>query len=303
MAFWDDDDDKKKKFKERVLYILGDAEVQAKLRAILASDSKEPGVLPDARRRDGYPVEPEKRTEGPYKEKLYKAEEMISRLQKEIKTISSEKDRIDTRCKEAEAELAGTRAEWQRERRTYEEASRNWQRELNGAKEQLRQQSAEMMRQQADLQKALQQAKAVAEPFAEALQMYQQVQRLSPKLKERVEAYFLPKSPVSFLVCAGQEGKMLALWDITKEEMGKCSPAEKSILLSLLDYSIRRVNDPYQSPRYALRQDQAGARFDDRYHIRTKDSSSYNDPIAEVILPGIDRVDNRKVERKSVVRV
>lgn len=300
MGLFDDDNDKKKKFKDRLLAVLEDAEVQEKLRAVLAAGGEAPKALPDAPETDSYPAEPErKRMVDFYQEKLREAKETISRLERENEAVSYEKNRLASRVQTAEKELADTRAKWQEDQSAYAAKSHSWQQELSDAKEQLRQQRKETEKQQV----AVQEAEAIAKPFAEALDMYRKAQQLPAKIKGRVEAYFLPQTPVSFLVCAGQEGNMLALWDILKEEMNTCSQEEKAILLALLGYSIRRVNDGYKEPRYALRQDQVGARFDDRYHIRSKGSSNYSDPIAEVILPGIDRLDKKQVIKTSVVRI
>ena len=56
-------------------------------------------------------------------------------------------------------------------------------------------------------------------------------------------------------------------------------------------------------PRYALRQDKVGERFDSRLHSRSADSSPHSGPIQKVILPGIVQVDTGEVKRPSVVRV
>ena len=85
--------------------------------------------------------------------------------------------------------------------------------------------------------------------------------------------------------------------------MYTCSKQDKVILQELLDYSIQRVNDSFKVSRYALLSNKVGERFDDYFHSRSRDSSPYSGRIEKVILPGIERMDNEEVKRKSVVKV
>ena len=168
---------------------------------------------------------------------------------------------------------------WQSKRDEYERACKKWQSEVEKQKK-------------------------IVSYFQCTCDIYKRVQDLSPGIKKRVCAYFLPKeTPISFLVCAGQENNLFSLWDIIKEEMYTCSEQDKVILQELLDYSIQRVNDSFKVSRYALLSNKVGERFDDYFHSRSRDSSPYSGCIEKVILPGIERVDNEEVKRKSVVKV
>ncbi len=299
MDFFDNDDDKKKKFKDRLLTVLEDAEVQEKLRAVLAAGGEAPKALPDAPKTDSCPAEPERKQMADwYREKLREAKETISQLEKEIKDISYEKNRMASRCQTVETELTKARAGWQSDKDAYGREYGKLSAEKEDCERQLRQQRQEMERQQA----AAQEAEAIAAPFAEALDLYRQVQGLPVDLKERVQAYFQPRTAVAFLVCLGQKGNLIPLWDIINDEMGNCSTGDRTILLALLAYSVDRVNDSLKMPQYALRKDKVGATFDANLQSRSRDSSRLSDcPVKEVILPGIEYAG--KVERKSVVRV
>lgn len=277
----------KKMFKEDLLAALDEPEVREKLQSLLAIDSA--SSYPKV--EDSYRAElaREKELVEQYRRKFQEAQERASLIEEERNRISLDNNRVSAKYRELENELAQSRAEWQRELRDikadYEQKLQQCHREVEKWQENQKTQEA------------------MTAPFAEALHIYQQVQSLSPELKKRVQAYFKSYTPVSFIVCTGQGNNLLSLWDIAKEENKNCSVEDKRILLALLNYCIERVNDSCGMPRYALRQDKVGERFDSRLHSRSADSSPHSGPIQKVILPGIVQVDTGEVKRPSVVRV
>lgn len=277
----------KKMFKEDLLAALDEPEVREKLQSLLAIDSA--SSYPKV--EDSYRAElaREKELVEQYRRKFQEAQERASLIEEERNRISLDNNRVSAKYRELENELAQSRAEWQRELRDikadYEQKLQQCHREVEKWQENQKTQEA------------------MTAPFAEALHIYQQVQSLAPELKKRVQAYFKSYTPVSFIVCTGQGNNLLSLWDIAKEENKNCSVEDKRILLALLNYCIERVNDSCGMPRYALRQDKVGERFDSRLHSRSADSSPHSGPIQKVILPGIVQVDTGEVKRPSVVRV
>lgn len=277
----------KKMFKEDLLAAFDEPEVREKLQSLLAIDSA--SSYPKV--EDSYRAElaREKELVEQYRRKFQEAQERASLIEEERNRISLDNNRVSAKYRELENELAQSRAEWQRELRDikadYEQKLQQCHREVEKWQENQKTQEA------------------MTAPFAEALHIYQQVQSLSPELKKRVQAYFKSYTPVSFIVCTGQGNNLLSLWDIAKEENKNCSVEDKRILLALLNYCIERVNDSCGMPRYALRQDKVGERFDSRLHSRSADSSPHSGPIQKVILPGIVQVDTGEVKRPSVVRV
>lgn len=277
----------KKMFKEDLLAALDEPEVREKLQSLLAIDSA--SSYPKV--EDSYRAElaREKELVEQYRRKFQEAQERASLIEEERNRISLDNNRVSAKYRELENELAQSRAEWQRELRDikadYEQKLQQCHREVEKWQENQKTQEA------------------MTAPLAEALHIYQQVQSLAPELKKRVQAYFKSYTPVSFIVCTGQGNNLLSLWDIAKEENKNCSVEDKRILLALLNYCIERVNDSCGMPRYALRQDKVGERFDSRLHSRSADSSPHSGPIQKVILPGIVQVDTGEVKRPSVVRV
>lgn len=284
-------DDEMKIFKERLLAVLDEVEIQEKLRSVLTAGNTASIASSVSKMEDSCmaELEREKEVAEQYRRKFQEAQEAISLMDEERKRISLDKNRVSTKCKELEKELAQSRAEWQNK--------------LSATKTAYEQQLQHCYREVEKQQENLKAWKNMAAPFAEALDLYRQVQSLSPNVRNRVQCYFKSHTPVSFIVCAGQENNLFSVWDITKEENKNCSVEDKLILRKLLDYSIERVNDACGMLRYALRQDKEGERFDDRFHSRSPDSSPHSGPIKEVILPGIIQVNTGEVKRPSVVRV
>ena len=277
----------KKMFKEYLLDALDEPEVREKLQSLLAIDSA--SSYPKI--EDSYRAElaREKKLVEQYRRKFQEAQERASLIEEERNRISLDNNRVSAKYRELENEFAASRVEWQKELR-----------DIKAAYEQKLQQCHREVEKWQENQKT---QEAMTAPFAEALHIYQQVQSLAPELKKRVQAYFKSYTPVSFIVCTGQGNNLLSLWDIAKEENKNCSVEDKRILLALLNYCIERVNDSCGMPRYALRQDKVGERFDSRLHSRSADSSPHSGPIEKVILPGIVQVDTGEVKRPSVVRV
>lgn len=277
----------KKMFKEYLLDALDEPEVREKLQSLLAIDSA--SSYPKI--EDSYRAElaREKELVEQYRRKFQEAQERASLIEEERNRISLDNNRVSAKYRELENEFAASRVEWQKELR-----------DVKAAYEQKLQQCHREVEKWQENQKT---QEAMTAPFAEALHIYQQVQSLAPELKKRVQAYFKSYTPVSFIVCTGQGNNLLSLWDIAKEENKNCSVEDKRILLALLNYCIERVNDSCGMPRYALRQDKVGERFDSRLHSRSADSSPHSGPIQKVILPGIVQVDTGEVKRPSVVRV
>lgn len=277
----------KKMFKEYLLDALDEPEVREKLQSLLAIDSA--SSYPKI--EDSYRAElaREKKLVEQYRRKFQEAQERASLIEEERNRISLDNNRVSAKYRELENEFAASRVEWQKELR-----------DIKAAYEQKLQQCHREVEKWQENQKT---QEAMTAPFAEALHIYQQVQSLAPELKKRVQAYFKSYTPVSFIVCTGQGNNLLSLWDIAKEENTNCSVEDKRILLALLNYCIERVNDSCGMPRYALRQDKVGERFDSRLHSRSADSSPHSGPIQKVILPGIVQVDTGEVKRPSVVRV
>lgn len=277
----------KKMFKEYLLDALDEPEVREKLQSLLAIDSA--SSYPKI--EDSYRAElaREKELVEQYRRKFQEAQERASLIEEERNRISLDNNRVSAKYRELENEFAASRVEWQKELR-----------DIKAAYEQKLQQCHREVEKWQENQKT---QEAMTAPFAEALHIYQQVQSLAPELKKRVQAYFKSYTPVSFIVCTGQGNNLLSLWDIAKEENKNCSVEDKRILLALLNYCIERVNDSCGMPRYALRQDKVGERFDSRLHSRSADSSPHSGPIQKVILPGIVQVDTGEVKRPSVVRV
>lgn len=281
----------KKMFKEYLLDALDEPEVREKLQSLLAIDSEVPIASSYPKIEDSYRAElaREKELVEQYRRQFQEAKERGSLIDEERKRISLDNNRVSAKYRELENEFAASRVEWQRELR-----------DIKAAYEQKLQQCHREVEKWQENQKT---QEAMTAPFAEALHIYQQVQSLAPELKKRVQAYFKSYTPVSFIVCTGQENNLLSLWDIAKEENKNCSVEDKRILLALLNYCIERVNDSCGMPRYALRQDKVGERFDSRLHSRSADSSPHSGPIQKVILPGIVQVSTGEVKRQSVVRV
>ena len=277
----------KKMFKEYLLDALDEPEVREKLQSLLAIDSA--SSYPKI--EDSYRAElaREKELVEQYRRQFQEAQERVSLIDEERKRISLDNNRVSAKYRELENEFAASRVEWQKELR-----------DIKAAYEQKLQQCHREVEKWQENQKT---QEAMTAPFAEALHIYQQVQSLAPELKKRVQAYFKSYTPVSFIVCTGQGNNLLSLWDIAKEENKNCSVEDKRILLALLNYCIERVNDSCGMPRYALRQDKVGERFDSRLHSRSADSSPHSGPIQKVIRPGIVQVDTGEVKRPSVVRV
>lgn len=303
-------EDKMKVFKERFLAVLEDEEVREKLRVALNADGKIPVAVPVAKENEPRWINWEQKKEEAveqvrqsYKEALERANRQLTKLQVDCAGISRERDQLSEQCRKLQNQLNKVCAEQQRDRDEYKRSYQQIRHEAEEKQEKYEVLREKQEQQVSELQKKLVEAQAVSAPFAEALRIYEQVQSLSPAVKKRVQSYFKSQTPVSFLVCAGQENNLSSLWDIAKEENANCSVEDKSILLTLLTYSIEQVNDSYDTPRYALRSDQVGERFDNRFHIRSPDSSLYSGPIKEVILPGIDQLNTGKVVRQSVVRV
>ena len=209
------------------------------------------------------------------------------------KKWQSERAEYERMCKKIKTELKQVKEDRQSESEKYERAYKKWQSKRD-----------EYERACEKWQSEVEKQKKIVSYFQGTCDIYKRVQDLSPDIKKRVCAYFLPKeTPISFLVCAGQENNLFSLWDIIKEEMYTCSEQDKVILQELLDYSIQRVNDSFKVSRYALLSNKVGERFDDYFHSRSRDSRPYSGRIEKVILPGIERMDNEEVKRKSVVKV
>lgn len=230
-----------------------------------------------------------------------KLKQMLAvKMEKEVMCLKEDKKEQHTldrnkafaKCKELEKELAQSRTEWQSELAN-----------IKGAYEQqLQRLRQELEKKQEDLNEW----KTIATPFVEVLHMYQLLSDLSPVIKSQVQDHFRWQTPESFLICVGQEKYLLQLWDLVKELNTDFWEDDRSILLKLLSYSVKKVNGSYGRLRYVLRQEQVGMQFDEHFHIRYRyESCPYSGTIKEVILPGIDLIHAGRVEvkRKSVVEL
>ena len=94
--------------------------------------------------------------------------------------------------------------------------------------------------------------KTIATPFVEVLHMYQLLSDLSPIIKSQVQDHFRWQTPEFFLICVGQEKNLLQLWDLVKKLNTDCLGDDRSILLMLLSYSVKKVNGSYGRLRYVL---------------------------------------------------
>lgn len=83
--------------------------------------------------------------------------------------------------------------------------------------------------------------KTIATPFVEVLHMYQLLSDLSPIIKSQVQDHFRWQTPEFFLICVGQEKNLLQLWDLVKELNTDCLGDDRSILLMLLSYSVKKL--------------------------------------------------------------
>ncbi len=303
------EDDKLKTFKKRLLAVLEEEEVQRKLWEVVALGEAAPAApVQDVSEKEAGPsegdLEAKEQLIQQYREAHENDQRTISQLESERNQLAEEKRNISVQCRRLERDLDAARGELIEQKNTYEEQAQRQAGALHSCKQELKQQrqQIEQLQQQAVEQQAVvAKWERVAAPFEEALELYGKVQALSPAVKKRVRAYFKVQTPVSFLVSMGEENNLLQLWNIAKEEIKNCSKEDKSTLNALLAYTIDRVNELHETPRYALRQDKPGEKFDDRAHIRASGSSPYSGPIQEVILLGIDR--EGKVWKQSVVRV
>ena len=200
--------------------------------------------------------------------------EKYERAYKEIRT---ELEQVEEDRQRGRVEYERACKKWQSERAEYERTCEKVKTELKQAEKDRQSEREEYERACKKWQSEVEKQKKIVSYFQGTCDIYKRVQDLSPEIKKRVCAYFLPKeTPISFLVCAGQENNLFSLWDIIKEEMYTCSKQDKVILQELLDYSIQRVNDSFKVSRYALLSNKVGERFDDYFHSRSRDSSPYS---------------------------
>lgn len=323
--------DENQDFKERLLKILEDKDVKEKLKHIFEQEKFKhifddlPGfflVRLIRRKGNSHNDKGTKNTMEGYNDtgemKYEEANEINSfKGRKSPGSLSYENgpdieyEKVKTELKQVEEYRQRERVEyerackkWQSESEKYERAYKEIKTELKQVKEDRQRERVEYEREYEKWQSEVEKQKKIVSYFQGTCDIYKSVQDLSPDIKKRVCAYFLPKeTPISFLVCAGQENNLFSLWDIIKEEMYTCSKQDKVILQELLDYSIQRVNDSFKVSRYALLSNKVGERFDDYFHSRSRDSRPYSGCIEKVILPGIKRMDNEEVKRKSVVKV
>ncbi len=307
------EDDKLKTFKKRLLTVLEEEEVQKKLWEVVALGEAVPAAAPvqDVSEKEAGPserdLEAKEQLIQHYREAHENDQRTISQLESERNQLAEEKRNISVQCRRLERDLDAAKGKLTEQKNAYDEQAgelHSCKQELKQQRqqiEQLQQQTMQLQQQAAEQQAVAAKWERVAAPFEKALALYGKVQALSPAVGKRVRAYFKVQTPVSFLVSMGEENNLLQLWNIAKEEIKNCSEEDKSTLNALLAYTIDRVNELHETPRYALRQDKPGEKFDDHVHIRASGSSPYSGPIQEVILLGIDR--EGKVWKQSVVRV
>ena len=267
------EEDKMKAFKEQLLSVWDDEKVQEKLKQMLAV-------------------------------KIEKEVMCLKEDKKEQHTL--DRNKAFAKCKELEKELAQSRTEWQRERDIYQKHYWVWQSELANVKGAYEQQLQRLRQELEKKQEDLNEWKTIATPFVEVLHMYQLLSDLSPVIKSQVQDHFRWQTPESFFFFKEKEENQIALWDLGTKVCTYCLGDDRSILLKLLSYSVKKVNGSYGRLRYVLRQEQVGMQFDEHFHIRYRyESCPYSGTIKEVILPGIDLIHAGKVEvkRKSVVEL
>ena len=136
--------------------------------------------------------------------------------------------------------------------------------------------------------------------FADMIEVHKKYLELSSRTKESLSGIFKDKSLMGFVACGIQESNIESLWDYIKDEIKEEKYEGVNELKDIFEYLFNLYQ--LSNPKYGWQEIEIGTNFDTEDHIRHS-SGKVSGKIEEVMLKGYENKKNRRIIRKSLVKV
>lgn len=146
---------------------------------------------------------------------------------------------------------------------------------------------------------ALEQRLGPVKPWQEAYALYQ---KLPVEIQTELQGIFTISTLDGFIACGVQSENIWSLWEYAQIKCQAGEARELPVLQSLLDFFLSQHNLTFAVPRYVAQVVQAGEEFDVAKHIRSRDSKAAG-RITDIFLQGYENRQTGKIVKKSIVRV
>lgn len=309
-------DENKEKFKQSMLFVLDDEEIQEKIRGFLQKDPKNK-------------IENRKIEQEHDLNSTSKQEEQQQAREKELFSLVQDKEELNLELQQknnqvqelemANEELIETLKVRERELEIKEysllESEKERERLIETLEERVREldiqdrrleelgiRCTQLERGNNELQEhnqtLLQKFQQLEQNVKESYYLYSQYQQMSGSIREELNGLFKGDTFEHFLVGGGQSRNLDMLFEIAKKYTLTDSE-HAPYLVTLFDYFFKVVNQTYEKPLYEPIEVEIGERYNPSRHLSTGNASG---EIVRILLNGYqDR--NGTVQKKTIVQL
>lgn len=141
------------------------------------------------------------------------------------------------------------------------------------------------------------------EDFTSGIEIYQKYQEVSSHARQLLSAGVFTRDNFKSFICGGaQVNSLETIWDVWRECVMTDKQDDAEILGEVFMYCLELVNASKVQASYSILPVRVGDRFDSDIHVEGPGSRAQG-KISEVYLPGYRNNYNRRIIRKSVVKV
>lgn len=131
---------------------------------------------------------------------------------------------------------------------------------------------------------------------------FQQYEALSPQLKENLSSVYLEDTYENFIACSAQKETVDALWMLGKTLIFQGDLSQIETIEELFQFAIHCHNSTSKTQIFHLVDGIEGGEFDTDCHISTPDSKKAGE-IQRCLLPGYALGKDKKIKQKAIVVV
>ncbi len=278
--------------KAGLLFLLEDTDIQRKILEIVSIQRENSAANPKDASDKISALESELRSVIDENEsalnQLQKASEKILALESKLRDVTNEKNSALNQLQSARVEIYQLKAD----------LSKAAQREKNYLAE-----SEELEKSNARLKNSLAELQKKFADFERGWQLFQAYQRVGAHARQILDTgVFLRNNFMAFICGGAQPNSLENIWDVTHECVLSGDTADADILWQIFEYSLELVNSARAQASYSILPVNVGDRFDSDFHAEGPNSRSQG-YISAVYLRGFQNDYNRRVIRKSIVRV
>lgn len=208
----------------------------------------------------------------------------IEQLQEKLKTVKLNEEKALAKLEQANHELA---------------RGKEYNNQLN---QQFQTMEGEMLELRKENELLKSNYHELASSFEQGLKVFHTYQCLSSELKSSLSGIFRGETVEHFLFCGVQKPNIELLWDAIKIRVVDENYEQLEELQQIFTYFLNAYNSIFEKPLYELQTVDTNERFDHELHIRTN-KSRVSGKIEHVLLKGYWNKNNRKIERKSIVKL